>query len=224
MSNENTETITSRGESERSLLDLLQGIKDGSILPTSIDIETRRIAVEYLYAEGYSILKIASLFGTCQRTISRDRKVIRKRNAISRDPDMVEEVIGEIVKESDEAMNRIRRYANEKGVTPKVKMEGESRRYKILDKSIYRRQSLGFLPFANHQNKANVANRGDASSAADLLTEFHRILPITQAHLLQQPELKFRITAAEQAINQLPIRQSLEESPQHEHHQSKRAA
>jgi DNA-binding CsgD family transcriptional regulator len=223
MSNETSNQIVQEQESGRSVNSLVRGITKGSVTFNLLHMSDRRAIVEHLSLfESYTADDIADILNIDVRTVYRHREAIKETNALERDPEMVKQFVGRLIKTAEACITRTRRALREAGTKAAVKIDGERYIWQITDELGERLQSLGYLPDARHESKTDVERQLD--KPIDLVAEFHRILPITQAHLPQRPELNLRITAAEQAINQLPIHQSSAENPPHEHDPSKRAA
>ena len=67
---------------ERLLLHLVRDVRQGRIAAANLSLEDRRACVEYFTAEGLTVPEIAVTMGVCDRTILRDRRAIRRANAL----------------------------------------------------------------------------------------------------------------------------------------------
>ncbi len=112
-------------ESERSVLDLIRGLQAGSTSGASLTPGDRRRCVEHLSAEGYSAAEISEILKVSQRTIARDRTVIRQHNALERDPKLTAEMVGYLVQQAEQGVGRIRRVIRDSHTSPGVKIDGE---------------------------------------------------------------------------------------------------
>lgn len=143
---------------EPNVLDLLGSIRSGQTAGRSLSPETRRLCVEYLAAEGVSNAEMAQLLDVTDRTIRRDREANREANALKIDDGFTDRIAGELTEEGRRAMDRIRRIARDKQIPPAVRIEGERAAYEILDRVTQRLQSLGYLPMAARQIKADLTH------------------------------------------------------------------
>ncbi len=135
-------------ESERSVLDLIRGLQSGSTSGASLTPGDRRRCVEHLSAEGYSAAEISDILKVSQRTIARDRTVIRQHNALERDPKLTAEMVGYLVQQAEQGVSRIRRVIRDSHTSPGVKIDGERACWLITKELVERLQSLGYLPTA----------------------------------------------------------------------------
>lgn len=92
-----------------STLDIIRGIRDGTIASGNISIETRRACVQRLKLEGCSHEEIADCLGVCAKTISRDMKAIRQDNSLQITPQLASELFGEYYALIETAITRFRR-------------------------------------------------------------------------------------------------------------------
>ena len=90
-------------------LALLQKIKDGQFEANSIEKAERKLLVRFLNAEGKSTAEIAHLLKVSDRTIERDKKALREEIAITKDPKLVEQMVGMLVYESELSIQRLRK-------------------------------------------------------------------------------------------------------------------
>ena len=144
----NDNTVGAESGGDRSVLNLIRGIQNGSNDPSTLGINDRRLCVEHLTAEGYSVQEIAGILHTGDRTISRDRAMIRQANAIEASPELTSEMVGNLIREADTAMGRIRRSVRGNDVAPADKIEAEKSCWVINRDLVYCLQRLGYLPTA----------------------------------------------------------------------------
>lgn len=142
-------------------LDILQGIKAGTINPRSLVPDQRKLLVPFLMAEGQSTAEIAHLLKTSDRTIERDKKAIRQENAISKDPELANIMAGRLVDEAQTCIQRIRKFARESNCPPATKVEGEMGCFQILNNLAERLQSMGYLPTAAKKLEADLKHHMD---------------------------------------------------------------
>lgn len=156
---------------DTSVLSLLRQIQSGVVHPANLTAETRQSVVEHLSAEGYSLSEIAEILKTSERTVARDRKSIRQANAVTRDPAMIEQMVGQLLNEAQNCICRIRRAARDKEAAPAIRIDAEHRVYLILSDLTQRLQGLGYLPSAGQRIKADVTHQFVESEDPNALQE-----------------------------------------------------
>jgi hypothetical protein len=142
--------------SESRTLTLLGDIKSGSVNPSCLCPADRRQLVSFLTVEGQSTAEIAHLLKVSDRTIERDKKALRKENAIVKDPRLVEQIVGRLMSEAEVCIQRIRKFQRDSDASAAAKMDGEHRCFQILSGLSERLQSLGFLPTATQKIEADL--------------------------------------------------------------------
>jgi len=145
-------------DQDRGVLDLLADIKSGRVGANAISPQTRRMCVEYMVGEGVHIAEIAQLLGRTERTIRRDLDEIRKANALEIDDGFADCMAGELLMEARASVSRIRRVTRERDAPHGARIDGERAIVQILDTTIHRLQSLGYLPSATHHVKAELTH------------------------------------------------------------------
>jgi hypothetical protein len=144
-------------------LALLQKIKAGQFKANSIGTAERRLLVCFLMAEGQSTAEIAHLLKVSDKTIERDKKVLREENTITKNPKLLEQIVGGLISEADLCIQRIRKFQRDSNASPAAKMEGEQRCFQIRCNLIERLQSLGFLPTAAQKIEADLTHHAASS-------------------------------------------------------------
>ncbi len=132
---------TPRDTGDRTL-SLLQKIQAGTVDPKCIRPAERRAIVSYLMADGYSTADMAQILKVSDRSIERDKKAIREANALSADPELVEQMAGRLVCEAELSIQRIRKTARDKNTPQAVRIEAEHRCYQIVSDMITSLQHL----------------------------------------------------------------------------------
>lgn len=167
---------------ETGVLDLLQQVRSGKVTGKQLPVASRRMIVSLLAAEGYSGPEIAKVLGVSDRTIERDRQAIRESLALQRDPKFVEQTAGRVANEAELVIQRMRRVAREKDVSPAVRVDAEHRCMQVLIESVRSLQSLGYLPQAAQRLQAELMH-GVAllPTMDDLSTEVDRLAKIGES-------------------------------------------
>ncbi len=181
-SRKDAENSSGKGQgSESQTLTLLQGIRDGSMDPSSLRPADRRLLVSFLIAEGQSTAEIALLLKTSDRTIERDRKTIREENAMAKDPKLAEKIAGMLCVEAGRCIQRIRKFQRDSDASAAAKMDGEHRCFQIASELSQRLQSLGFLPTATQRIEADLRHSAALSlSLEEIQDEVGRLKQIQE--------------------------------------------
>lgn len=168
---------------ERSVLTLIQMVRDRQIAAASLCPSDRRRCVEHLSQEGYSAVEIAEVLQVSERTITRDRVQIRRRNALERDPGLAKEAVGELCDFARHSMARLRRLARDRGTPPATKVDAERAAWRTMYELTQKLQSLGYLPTAAHELKASMTHRVETPPEfQELAEEAHQLAAIMREH------------------------------------------
>ena len=162
-------------------LNTLKRIKSGAIKPELLLPVERRPLVAILMAEGQSTAEIAHLLKTSDRTIERDKKTIREKNAISKDPQLAGIMAGRLVDEAQICIQRIRKFQRDANCPPAAKIEGERACFQITNDLTERLQSMGYLPTAAKKLEADLKHHTDKSFTFDEInSEVRRLKDIEE--------------------------------------------
>ncbi len=193
---ENTADGSTDSGNDRSVLSLMRDIQQGRLAPRSLGVEDRRRCVEHLTGEGYSLAEIAEILKVTERTIARDRSAVRQSNAIERDNDITGEMVGQLVKQADTTINRIRRVTRDSETPPATRIEGEKACWVITRDLIQKLQALGYLPNAPQEIRGQMTHHVEHLPAfGQMNEEVTRLELIVNQHVLegdhsQQPLLE----------------------------------
>lgn len=172
---------TTGAVSQRSVVDLLQGLRQGTITGETLSPDDRRACVAYLMAEGYSVADTAKICQTSDRTIARDRAKIREENAIKRDPSFEPQMVGRLFHDADVAIGRLRRLGRDKSASAAVKVEAERQAWTVFCDLIKILQSLGHLPIATQHVRADLTHHvGELPDLKTLEIEIHELIQVDQ--------------------------------------------
>ena len=168
--------MSSPKSKELRCLDILQGIKAGTTNPASLLPYQRKLLVTFLMAEGQSTAEIAHLLKVSDRTIERDKKAVRKENAISQDPELANVIAGRLVDEAQTCIQRIRKFERDGNCPPAAKIEGEKGCFHIANSLAERLQSMGYLPTATKKLEADLVHHIDNQlSLPEIKSEVDRL-------------------------------------------------
>lgn len=141
---------------ERGVIALIRDLQSGSISGRSLGADDRRRCVEHLIAEGYSVVETAEILGVAERTIARDRAVIREANALQKGPEFAGEMAGHLLRQAESGVSRLRRIARERECPHATKVEAERTAWAITREMIQSLQRLGYLPEAAREVRASL--------------------------------------------------------------------
>ena len=153
------------GDASGRSLDLIAGLRSGQIEGRLLAPEDRQSVVGVLASDGVSSAEIAQILKVSDRTVERDRRALRETLAVSRDPGMVEQMVGRLMQEAEISVQRIRRIARDREAEPALRVDAEHRAFQIVSELVQRLQSVGYLPNATHRIQADLTHH-----AADLPT------------------------------------------------------
>lgn len=161
---------------ERSILDLILEIKEGTANPHLISAEDRQACVAHLGAEGLSVPEIAQFLKRNERTITRDRKALQEAAALEHDPSLAGRFAGQLLGEATLCIDRIRRVSRDRDTPPAVKVDAERSCFGIMSDLVQRLQSLGYLPTATQRLQADLThNIGEIPTFEVLQAEVKRV-------------------------------------------------
>lgn len=185
-------------DTDERTLSLLQKIQAGTVDPKCIRPADRRLIVSYLIADGYSTADMAQILKVSDRSIERDKKALREANALSADPELVEQMAGRLVCEAELSVQRIRKAARDKNTPQAVKVDAEHRCYQIVSDMITSLQRLGYLPIAAQRLQADFTHSiGQIPDVAQIQAELQRLKQITGETQGTDPQLTEQINQIE---------------------------
>jgi len=183
-------TTTASGQDDQPILTLINRIKDHQLHPQSLSTEDRRRCVEVLRSEGYNLAEIGRILQRNERTIRRDLQALRAEHALSPDPKLAEQFVGNLVKEAEASIAHLRRLARESKSSVMERLMAETSAWKVCRELIEKLQSLGYLPRMPAGVVAEVFQHttGDPTAAYDQLTErLKELARIDEARGVEDP-------------------------------------
>ena len=205
---------------DRSVLSVIGDIQRGAIDAKSLGIEDRRRCVVHLTSEGYSAAETAQILEVHERTIARDRAVIRRASSIERDPKMIGEMVGQLVTQADTCLQRIRRVTRERDTPSNVRVEGEKACWIIARDLVKCLQTLGYLPTAPQEIRGELTHQieqvptfgviQEEVARLELIVHSHAIHDDGQPLLQALAQLKDQVTrsALHEEVTALALRLS----------------
>ena len=111
---------------DTSAADLLRAITSRQLEPTNLPPDARRRCVEYLTAQGYTVGESALTLATSERTIQRDRALLRKEHAMLPGVSLGDEMMGELRDTVAASNERLMRLCRDDNAPPYVKVWAEN--------------------------------------------------------------------------------------------------
>ena len=139
-------TTNNTVDPERSAVQLLQEINSGAVDPKIISKESRKQCIELLDAEGYPQQHVSQLLKCSEKTVYRDLKEIKARNALSPNVEFAKQLIGDMLKKARNHHSYLVRLARIKDASISEKVISESAAWKVFKELVEKFQSLGYLP------------------------------------------------------------------------------
>lgn len=169
---------------EIPVLTLIAQIKDRKIRASLLSPEDRRRCAEVLRAEGYGVAEIAQILERNERTIRRDLDQVRAEHALEPHPRLVEQLTGQLAREAEISVSRLRRIARDVGVSGMEKLMAEGLAWKVFKEYFEKLQSVGYLPRVPAGLVADVYQHGDVEPIAtydDLARQLREVVEVSQA-------------------------------------------
>lgn len=210
-------------KSNKSAVQLLQEINSGTTDPSILDKESRQECVELLTFEGYTYSQIAQALKCSEKTISRDIKETRARNALIPSLAFAKEYVGDAFKKAMNHHNYLMRLARMKDASISEKIQSEFAAWKILKEFTEKLQSLGYLPSRPQEIVGDVFHHVEESSEKSFdeirktISEIETVVKETEGETpqlaLEIAQLKTRVEKAqlEDEANKLLEAQSKKE-------------
>jgi transposase len=156
--------VAAQPTADAPVVDLIRRLQAREVKGSSLSGDDRRLCVEYLTSEGYSVAEIAGILHIADRTVHRDRQRIRSANSVARDPSLVSEMVGRLIGEAETTVSRLRRVARDRATPAAVKVEAERACWTSVRELVSTLQRLGYLPTA----ATRLDVRAGVSSAEEL--------------------------------------------------------
>jgi hypothetical protein len=199
------------GETGERTVSLLQKIQTGTVDPKCVRPAERRLIVSYLIADGYSTADMAQILKVSDRSIERDKKAIREANALSADPELVEQMAGRLVCEAELSIQRIRKATRDKTTPQAVKVGAEHRCYQIISDMTASMRHLGYLPTATSRLQADFThNIGQIPDFAQIQAEVQRLRQITGETQGTDPQLTEQLNQIETELVKVKLVNQIE--------------
>ena len=138
---------------------LVRDVRLGRIAGANLSPEERRACVGYFTAEGLTVPEIAVTMRVSDRTIHRDRRAIRRANALKPSQALGDELVSELRAQADSAIARLRRAVRDTGdgrVTPHMRMRAEINAFRIHRDLVALLAKLQYIPTGQERLEADA--------------------------------------------------------------------
>ncbi len=125
--------------------EIIQQLYDGRLVGERVAPETRRRCVAYMVAQGFTNAEMAELLRVAERTVQRDRMVLRRDVAIKPDRRLGDELLGEFQQIVLGSVARLLRLVREGGHVEYARIRAEEamvRSYRQLIDTVHRLRYL----------------------------------------------------------------------------------
>lgn len=167
---------TMHGQEEEPILSIIQRIKDGSLNPKTLPVETRQQCIGVLLAEGYMESAIAQILGRSDKTISRDLVEIRERNAPTPGLNFAKQIVGDMFQKGMINCKYLMRLARSPEASYADKAQAEFMAWRVLKEVVEKMQTLGYLPLKPQQIVEDVFHHMDETNSERSIAEAKCVL------------------------------------------------
>lgn len=155
---------------------ILKQIKDGVLQAKELPKEARQDCVEVLTLEGYSVPSIAQLLDRSEKTVKRDLEEIWQRNSKRPTPEIVLQLIAEMVGKSESQQAHLMRVARSNEGSVQERINAERLAWEIKNQTVERLQSLGYMPTAAQKIVGDVYHHDSEEEAPKTLAQMREEL------------------------------------------------
>lgn len=176
---------------ETPILEILTQIKNGIRDPKNLPTDIRRDCVEHLWhVEGQSTAVIAQILKVSDKTIQRNKDIIRERNAKKLTSEDRLKILGELLAKGTAAHENLMRLARSKEGSLQERSQSAYYACKILEEGIKSYQSLGYFPSKPMQIEADVHySHEEEMSPVQLKEELARLEGIVNTKGIVDPKI-----------------------------------
>lgn len=196
------------GNSNKSAVQLLQEVNSGQTDPSLFDKPDRQKCIELLIAEGYSYAHMAQVLKCSEKTVSRDIKEIRERNALLPSVQFAKELIGDAFKKAMSHHDYLIRISRMKETPIADKIQSVAMAWKILKEFIEKYQSLGYLPLRPQEVVGDIFHHAEESTEAsfdDIRKTINEIEIVTKETGGETPQFTVEITQLKARVEKAQI-------------------
>ncbi len=195
----------------RSPSDLVDDIVAGLVHVKSLSKPNRAVYVEALSGEGYGPSEMAKLLRVTSKTIGRDICDLRAKHAVERSPKFVKETVGNLVRQADLTVRRLRRTVRREDTDPRDAIYAERECWQIWRELMEVLQKLGYLPTAALEVHGDITHQValQVPSYQQLQEELGRIEKI-QATSEEDEEAVMRLRSMRTKVERLAVAEEIQ--------------
>lgn len=194
---------------------ILKQIKDGTLQAKELSKEMRQNCVEVLALEGYSVASLAQLLDRSEKTIKRDQEEISLRNSKRPTPEIVLQLIAEMISKSESQQAHLMRIARSNEGSVQERINAERLAWEIKNQTVERLQSLGYMPTAAQKIVGEIyrhdSEEESPKTLAQMREELLQIEKIAEETDSLDEKTKQSITLLKLKIDQAEITQGIAE-------------
>jgi len=138
------------------ILQILQGLKDGSCAPEAVPKELIPIIVGYLVFEGWTYPQISQLLGSYDKKVQRARGDFEEMVKATTSLEFVRRKVGYFIAAADNQIGALIRIARSPDASNADKIAAENAAWKIRVDVFSKLQSVGYLPIQQPQISADL--------------------------------------------------------------------
>jgi transposase len=194
---------------EKSVLSIIQDIKNGILSPRTLSKEARQRCVEFLDGDGYKEPQIAQILMRCEKTVYRDLKDIEDRNSMSPSVESAKKIIGNMFQKAMVHHKYLMRLARSTEATHGERAQSEFLAWRTLKEVVEKLQTLGYLPLKPQEiiedifhHAGDVNDERSITEAKSVLTDIETAAKIAGT---LDPETESKIKALKSKIEKAEI-------------------
>jgi len=197
------------GRDERTVISIIQDIKNNVLDPKTLSPEERQRCVDFLLREGYTQEQAAQVFKTTDRTIRRDIVKIKKDNALTASSDLAKEIIGDMFRKATMHHANLVRAARSSAAGVMERGQLEFLAWRVLKEMIEKMQLLGYLPLRPQEITGDLFHRFDdqnlEKSYEDARKALNEVVDVAKQCGNLTPELEKNVNSLEAKIEKAEI-------------------
>jgi hypothetical protein len=192
-----------------SPISIVRDIQSKKIAPENLSIEDRQGCVAYLIIEGYSVVEIAEILKKDPRTIRRDKEHLRKANSLKYEPELAEQMLGQLFQTAEQGTYKLRKYSRDKECSITDKIIVESGVWKITKELFEKLQSVGYIPFILQEHGSGIDEKQSPETLQAKLNNLKKLaqesgtLPEAVADDIPVIEAEIKVLYLEEKIDTL---------------------
>lgn len=192
-------------QEERTIISVIQSVKDRTRNPKTLSEDERRACVEFLTWEGYTQAQIGQILKISDRSVRRDLKAIEDKNAISPDVDLAKRIIGDMFCKAKSHHAYLMRLARNPEASNSEKAQAEFLAWRVLKEMTEKMQNFGYLPSKPQTIVGDIFHHvnGEISDFDEITRQIIEIEKITDGDGKIEDEIKKDISKMKAVVEKL---------------------